>query len=171
MSAWGSQVLKSRNAVTRTARRCGGNQECQHNTYDAVNQKNDTAEYVQAASNTRKGCPEREVDQETGDDKQNHAGEVDPVGDTHRQRMRFTVVSQMCHLLHPPRAGNGFEVLTGGRLGHMHCTSGAGVEAVNRTQSVDRHINVSNRRTDKCLLHRALYAFGVAGSDVPGGTE
>ena len=52
------------NTVTRATRRSRGNQECKHVTNDAVEEQHQTAEHMHAASNARKSCPEREVDQE-----------------------------------------------------------------------------------------------------------
>ena len=99
--------------VAGTTRRSSLKQECKHDTHNAVNQENNTQENMCAASNACKSCPEREVNQETREDQACHADEINPVRHAHGHWMSFFVVSQMCHLLHPPRASNSFEVLTG----------------------------------------------------------
>ena len=51
----------------------------------------------------------------------------------------------------------------------MHSASGAGVKAVNGTQSVDGLFNGLNRAANKTLLQRTFLAMLVARSQVPSG--
>ena len=70
--------------VTRTAGWSRLEHECEDDTQDAVDDQNHTAEDMHATSDTGKTRPEREMDQETSEDKECHAHQVDPVGNLHR---------------------------------------------------------------------------------------
>ena len=60
-------------------------------------------------------------------------------------------------------------MLARGRLGHMHSASGAGIEAVNGAQRVDRLLDVADRHADERLLERAVLALLVVRSEIPRG--
>ena len=51
----------------------------------------------------------------------------------------------------------------------MHSASGAGVEAVNGTQRVDRLLHIGNGHADESLLQRAIVALRVVRREIPRG--